>query len=160
MAIGRPKSIRPIDEGSMRKIYDLFIVPLLSNNLFQDGNRFLESIFRVDQRTINHWVATEDFFMPGLYRAAPMVKIQGTGYNKIKAGSGLLSRKDEDDPTIDVEFMAGPGQQDQVFCLETLEWEWVLRYLRPTTPDDLFQFKDYVRRGKASRVKAKRDSFK
>lgn len=130
----RPK---PLDEGSLGQIYELFFKPLVQqySEEEQSADSFMEELFRPDLRPISQWKVVKNFKMPGLYYDAASVKVQGIGYRKMALKTIVMARIDERDETVDIEFFGGPGKKDQVFCLTKLEWEWVKLHLVPEIYD-------------------------
>jgi hypothetical protein len=126
------RKYEPFQEGSLAEIYKIFFGKLViykpETMSLQEWN---EELFDVKNRDIAVMEATEAFRMPGLYYAAPLVKIQGIGFRDIPARAICFVRTDSRSDTIDVEVFAGPGKKDSVFALTTSEWNSIAAYLKP-----------------------------
>lgn len=118
------KKRNPWAEGSIAQIYEMFFKPIMLNHCPEEQNPkdFLEDLFNTDHRTITVWRAEKAFRMPGLLYTTPLFKTQGVGWRQVKRGDTLYIREDSRTPDdIDVEFFAGQGEKDQVFCLTAIE---------------------------------------
>lgn len=142
---------RPRYEGSLQVIYDIFLYPLVQNanpdfhKQPRDRGQFLDDVFGPEERQILNWITYRDFPLPGLYYAAGNVKLQGVGFNKIKAGSVITSRHVVGSPTVDVEFYA--LGKEHVFCLDIQQWTWISypkRFMRRITEDDLRHWREFI----------------
>lgn len=123
----------PYTQGAMGTIYRLFFGPIIQNHKPKqmEIDAFMEELFDFKNRDITRYVARRHFVLPGLYRLAPNMKVQGIGYRDVKAGTEVFVRRDARNPdTIDVEFMGGQGGKDQVFALSLSEWNHVAPHLR------------------------------
>jgi hypothetical protein len=86
-------------------------------------------LFHLDTRTIQQYVATKDFKMPGLFWLAPHMKTQGLGYRRIKEGTGLMIRHDSINDSYDVEFFGGESERTQVFTLDLHEFNSIRPFI-------------------------------
>lgn len=116
----------------LEKIATLFIKPLLKHKPDRmETHTFLESLFHVDTRSINRYLAIRDVVVPGLFINTPLSPEQGRGYRHISAGKEVFVRKDTTTPEkIDIQFLGGVGKKDQVFQLTSEEWRSVRRFLK------------------------------
>lgn len=125
--MAKPERPDPFTEGSIADIYRHFFGRLIiykpPNMAIKD---WLEVLFDIPNRDIGRWKVSRDFRMPGLYYEAASTPIQGIGYRAVKAGAELWVRRDARDLNIvDVEWLGGQGNKDQVFRLNESEWGWV-----------------------------------
>ena len=122
----------PLNEGSLREIFDLFIKPIVNKYGYRKMNEmvFMEWLFDVENRQITRWKVAKPFTIPGLMYVAGAVKVQGIGYRELKPDTILWVRSDRRNPNlIDVEFNGGQGAAEQVFALTKDEWTLVQRNL-------------------------------
>lgn len=122
-----PKKPRPdpYSEGSVAYIWKHFLGPLLQYKPFDmDMKAFLEdTVFDIKHREIMRYRAKQPFTMPGLYYAAPMMRVQGLGYRHINEGTEMFVRFDARNPdSVDVEYNAGQGNAEQWLNLTRSEW--------------------------------------
>lgn len=120
------KKRNPLNEGSLREIFDLFIKPLVNKYGYRKMNEivFMEWLFDVENRQITRWKVKKPFTIPGLLYVAGAVKVQGIGYRELKPDTILWVRSDRRNPDlIDVEFQGGQGGAEQVFGLTASEWK-------------------------------------
>lgn len=117
----------PITEGCLADIYKWFFGKLifLKPEATTIGD-WMEQLFDSKNRDVIRFVVKKNFTMPGLYYAASNIKYQGIGYRKVKRKEELWVRTDAHEPNrVDIEWLGGQGQKDQVFCLTASEWGWV-----------------------------------
>jgi hypothetical protein len=121
----------PASQGSLSDIYKLFFGRLhhLKPDVMSLGE-WMEYLFDYKNRDIARFVATKEFTMPGLFYTAGSVKVQGLGYRQVPEGAALLVRSDDRTNTVDVDWMGGQGEKEQVFCLSASEWGWVKLHLK------------------------------
>lgn len=130
----RSKFPKPIEQGSLKLISDLFIAPLLK---YKPPSRSLSAwlgdIFCVDTRSIERYVTTKRLVIRGnLYRLASR-PVQGIGYNEVAKDTVVFVRIDETKPDfVDVEVYAGQGQKEQVFQVDAYHYKTEVKpYLAP-----------------------------
>lgn len=124
-------TLDPIDEGFLSEIAELFRPIVAAKPLSWLVEDWLAHIFNVADRTIEEYIVSQEFEMPGLFKMAPTRPIQGYGYRTVRAGSRLWMRFDRRDPErIDVEVTNGPGKLEQIFQLSGSQWRTVRRSLR------------------------------
>jgi hypothetical protein len=121
----------PFSEGCIRDIYKHFFGPLIFYKppllTIQD---WLNYLFDASNRDIVRYVATKDFKMPGLLFTSGSVKVQGLGYRPVTKGDELWVRTDARNPNqIDVEYLGGVGSAEQVFSLNSSEWNWTREFV-------------------------------
>jgi hypothetical protein len=120
-----------MNEGSLKKIKDLFIKPL-SKWRPEDMSmkEWLETLFHVRSREINKYKARKPFSMLGLYLAAAAKPIQGVGFRRVKEGMEMFVRTDDMTPNaIYIEINNGHGGKDTVFLLTQEEWNVTKNFL-------------------------------
>jgi hypothetical protein len=110
-------------------IWRWFVAPLAQYKpASMDAARWLEALWDVKNREILRFVARDEFRLPGLFCAAPLVRIQGAGRRKIRAGDTLWIRRDALNPEwIEVETV---DRHAQVFVLSSTEWNAILPNLK------------------------------
>lgn len=130
-ATRKRRRVQPLDEGHLKKILDLFFMPLCKYRAEDDTMKsFFEKLFDVDRRTITRYTSLNDFDLPGLYKMLPSKPIQGFGYRGIRSGMHLFVRMDAADPErIEIEVHNGQGKKEQVFQLSPAEWRRIKRHL-------------------------------
>lgn len=126
---------QPWREGSIQEIYDTFFRPLVARYCTDSDNpkKFIEDLFDVDNRIIRSFTAISSFNMPGLLYVTGQQKVQGLGYRAVPIDTLMWVREDRRQPshsaTVDVEFMGGIGNKDQVFNLSASEWNTIQPHL-------------------------------
>lgn len=112
----------PLTEGHIGLIFQKFIQPLTRYKPEgMDLKHWWDWLFHVEERTITRYLVTKGFQMPGLLCPAPLMKVQGIGFRRVKAGDTLWVRTDSVVPDqVDIEWH-GAGRQ-QIFCLNSTEW--------------------------------------
>jgi hypothetical protein len=126
------KTKQIFEEGSIKEIYRLFILPL---NQYKPPEYNLQhwhnELFGNDVRTLTPYRVKAPFKMPGLLYERPFIKVQGIGYRDVKEDQELMVRFDlERNNEIDVEYFGGQGQREQVFCLSNEEWSYIRQFLQ------------------------------
>ena len=114
----------PYNEGSLQRIADLFIKPLIplkpTNMSYKE---WLRRIFHVETREISKYRARKPFNMLGHYLETANVKTQGIGYRPVKRNDLLWVRTDSTMPDkVEIEIQSGVGSKSQVFELNQEEW--------------------------------------
>jgi hypothetical protein len=109
----RKPRTEPFEQGSIRKIWDLWIDKWRSAKpQAMDLLEWLEQLWGTKLR------------MPGLYFAAPLIKVQGIGPRTIRADADVWVRTDERTPNqIEVQWI--DGVHDRQFELTMSEWNSV-----------------------------------
>lgn len=122
----------PLNEGSLREIFDLFLKPITKKWGIRNKNKmvFLDWLFDVENREIRRWRVVKTFNIPGLLYIAGSIKIQGIGYREVKSGVEMWVRTDKRSPnSIDVEWQGGQGGADLVYNLSREQWYFVQKHL-------------------------------
>jgi hypothetical protein len=117
-----------LEDGSLKRIWDWFLAPLVQYKpAATDVEQWMESLLDVKNRDIARYQARRGFKMPGLFCAAPLVRLQGLGKRKIRAGETLWVRQDALNPGwVEVETV---DRHAQVFVLSTTEWNSIAALL-------------------------------
>ncbi len=125
----KKRTHEPLAEGVLATIYKNFFGPLMQYK--PDGlllKDWLEAMFHTRTRDITQYVVKKPFKLPGVYVAAPYVKIQGVGQRNIRIHARIWARKDTETPDwVDVE-VSEPNRTEW-FVLTDSEWNWVRLHL-------------------------------
>lgn len=135
-----PKRFRkaPWREGSITEIYRIFFRPIIKNHCPDSltPHEFLEEMFDVDHRDIVRYRAKRNFKMPGLFYVSGNQKVQGIGFRQVKQHAILWLRTDSKNPDfVDIEFMGGVGEMDQVFSLTSSEFNSIAPFIKKIDKD-------------------------
>ncbi len=111
-------------EGNLKEIAEILLVPILNARPTNFSLKaWLEHMLHTEEREIRKYVTHVSFKMPGLYKAAAFIAVQGYGERQIKKGTILWVRTDETQlDIIDVEVCLGQGKESPVFQLDRSEW--------------------------------------
>jgi len=115
----RMRAKPPDKEGSLRRIFELFIEPLLKYKPEDwELREFISSyFFNAEERTIEKKKAAQDFKMPGALKVLPTRAIRGVGQRQIAKGSELWIRRDLPRKKVEIEI------HSQVFIMSDYEFK-------------------------------------
>lgn len=121
----------PYAEGSLQKIYDWYIAPLLKYKpADMPYAEWMKVIFNYATRDIIRYRVKRRFKLPGLFRLAAAAPVQGLGHRMLAKGDYILVRFDSTQPdAIDVEALVGQGQKDSTFLLSEAQFDSIRTYL-------------------------------
>lgn len=114
----------PYTEGSIKKISDFFLKPLIEYKPeHQNLRQFLERLLHITERDITQYRATKDFSFVGKYVGTPNAPVWGIKTGLIKAGRQVWARVDSThEDRIDVEIYSGKGSKTKIFQLTRREF--------------------------------------
>jgi len=122
--LGRKPRPDPLEQGDLRRIFDLFFAPtFLMKPADVSAADWMNELFSLRDVDIIRYVAKKRFRMPGLYVAAPYHLQQGVGYRLVRPGDDFQVRIDTRTPDIiQVDWFSGRGKKEHVYQLNGLEW--------------------------------------
>lgn len=129
--MGRGKKKNPYEEGVLKDLYKIFIIPLArAKKTTQNIKDFLEEIFCVDTRIILRYKVKLAFTMPGLLCLTPLSLVSGLKAPRMVPGQEVWVRNDLVLGKIDVEFWEEETNNTTWYRLTTREFERIQKYLR------------------------------
>lgn len=129
--MGRGKKKIPYEEGSLRDLYKILVVPLLkAKKTTQDIKDFLEQMFCVDTRIILRYKVRLAFKMPGILCITPLTSVPGLKAPQMTSGQEVWVRNDLVLGKIDLEFWDEETDNTTWYRLTTREFERIQKYLK------------------------------